>query len=97
MQQGVLFAERFLDKFVGTAILSDPKVAIMELVANAWDAGATKVEIIWPNRNDGMHFSIEDNGVGMTEGEITRRWRTLAYDRISHQGKFAELPEDSNF
>lgn len=96
MQQGALFAPRFLDKYVGTAILNDPKVAIMELVANSWDAGATKVEIIWPNRADGLCFSIQDDGVGMTETELTQRWRTLAYDRVAHQGIYAELPEDSD-
>ena len=96
MQQGCLFAPRFLDKFVGTAILSDPKVAIMELVANSWDAGSTKVEIIWPDNTAGVQFSIQDDGVGMTENELTKRWRTLAYDRVAHQGIYAERPDGYN-
>lgn len=45
--QGVLFAPRFLEKHVGTRILKSPKTAIIELVANAWDAGATTVEVSW--------------------------------------------------
>jgi hypothetical protein len=94
MQHGCLFAPRFLDKFVGKAILSDPKVATMELVANSWDAGATLVDITWPSRADSLQFSIQDDGVGMTEVEFTNRWRTLAYDRIVHQGKYAEWPEE---
>ncbi|WP_409994916.1 ATP-binding protein [Chitinophaga pinensis] len=32
----------------------------MELVANAWDAGATEVNIEWPE-SDGQKFSIADN------------------------------------
>ena len=93
MQQTCLFAPRFLVRFVGKAILTDPKVAIMELVANAWDAGATRVEIFWPNRTAERYFSIQDNGVGMTDDELTQRWRTLAYDRVAHQGEYAEFPE----
>jgi len=96
MEQPFLFEPRFLTNFVGKAILTDPKVAIMELVANAWDAGATRVEIIWPSRDAEQYFSIQDNGVGMTERELTQRWRTLAYDRVAHQGEFAEFPEGVN-
>ena len=93
MQHGCLFAPRFLDKFVGKAILSDPKVATMELVANSWDAGATLVDITWPNRANSLLFSIQDDGVGMTEREFINRWRTLAYDRVVNQGKYAEWPD----
>jgi hypothetical protein len=96
MEQNLLFEPRFLASYVGKAILSDPKVAIMELIANAWDAGATMVEIIWPNRDEDEYFSIKDNGVGMTENELTERWRTLAYDRVAHQGELAEFPAGLN-
>ena len=33
--QGTLFDERFLERYAG-AIISDPEIAIVELVANAW-------------------------------------------------------------
>ena len=70
MKQGCLFAPRFLEKFVGKSILYGPKTAIMELIANDWDAGATKVDIYWPKAEGGFTFSIADNGTGMTEQEI---------------------------
>jgi hypothetical protein len=54
-KQGVLFDERFLERHAGS-IMSDTAVAIVELVANAWDAFATEVEITWPNRTDGVCF-----------------------------------------
>ncbi|MCW9035395.1 MAG: ATP-binding protein [Rhodospirillales bacterium] len=82
--QGTLFDERFLLEYAGP-IMRDPKTALVELVANAWDAYATEVTIIWPDSN--TSFSISDNGTGMTPDEFEQRWRTLAYDRISHQGK----------
>ena len=51
-QQEVLFAPRFLEKYVGKAILSEPKVAIMELIANAWDAGATDLSTLNHTQNN---------------------------------------------
>lgn len=44
-KQGVLFDDRFLDRYAGP-IISDTAVAIVELVANAWDAYATRVDIV---------------------------------------------------
>lgn len=87
MDQGYLFGPNFLDKFVGKHILYDPKVAILELIANAWDAGAKTVRITWPTSENESHFSIEDDGEGLTEEEFTYRWRTLAYDRTRIQGE----------
>lgn len=63
--QGALFDDRFLDKYAGPNI-SDPAVAIVELVANAWDAYATKVDIVWPKRSQNLSLLITDNGKCMT-------------------------------
>lgn len=54
-----LFDDRFLDKHAG-AIISDLAVALVELVANAWDAYATRVEIQWPDGTRDRPFSIRD-------------------------------------
>lgn len=86
MDQSCLFGPKFLEKFVGKNILRDPKIAITELIANSWDAGATEVRITWPTAENEQFFSIIDNGIGLTEDEFQHRWRTLGYDRISSQG-----------
>lgn len=86
MDQSCLFGPRFLEKFVGKHILRDPKVAIVELVANAWDAGSKEVKITWPTKNNEQFFIIEDDGIGLTEEQFLSRWRTLAYDRLAAQG-----------
>jgi hypothetical protein len=92
-KQTALFDDRFLESFVGKGIISDPKIAIIELIANSWDAASTEVEIVWPEE-DGDTFSISDNGHGMTESDFNKRFRTLAYDRNKEQGGYAQVPLD---
>lgn len=93
-KQGVLFEENFLDKLAGYRILHCPRTAVIELVANSWDAGATKVNVSWPNLGSSRTFSITDNGEGMTEDEFCKRWRTLTYDRVKEQGLYAIFPDN---
>jgi hypothetical protein len=85
-----LFGSDFLHDHVGQ-IIDEPTVAILELVANSYDAGADRVEIVWPNL-PGDTFSITDNGTGMTRKEFETRWRTLKYDRIAQQGTDVVFP-----
>jgi Histidine kinase-, DNA gyrase B-, and HSP90-like ATPase len=87
-----LFDENFLLKHVGR-IMTDPLFAIVELVANCWDAGATEVRITWPLTN-GDEFCIEDNGISMTKPEFRRRWRNLSYNRIKEQGTDVKFPKN---
>ena len=95
-KQTALFHERFLESFTGTGIVSEPKIAIIELIANSWDAGASKVEIKWPNESDNSFF-IRDNGHGMSESEFDKRFRKLAYNRQRDQGIYAEIPRENSF
>ena len=92
-KQAALFEDRFLESFVGRGIISDSKIAIIELIANSWDAGATQVQIHWPTEY-GDVFSISDNGHGMTQSDFDKRFRMLAYDRSKEQGTYAEIPAD---
>jgi hypothetical protein len=84
------FGSSFLNNHAGR-IISDPRFAIVELVANAWDAGATNVRITWPEQQ-GEIICIEDNGTGMTPEEFRLRWNELSYDRTANQGEWAEFP-----
>lgn len=91
--QGTLFDQRFFYKYAGK-IVADPVTAIIELVANCWDAYATNVEIVWPSGDEAGVFSISDNGCGMSKAEFLKRWPTLDYDRLAHQGSTATPPKD---
>jgi hypothetical protein len=90
--QGTLFEEGYLQRSLG-AISNDPLASLTELVANAWDAGASKINIIIPNEC-GEQIIITDDGTGMTREEFYNRWMTLGYNRVKNQGKYVEFPPD---
>jgi len=92
-QRSLLYDARFLESYAG-AIVTEPATAIVELVANCWDAYATQVEITWPDVEADQQFRIRDNGHGMTREEFQHIWRTIAYNRLSIQGAIALPPQD---
>lgn len=75
------------------SITSSPDIALTELVANAWDAGALTVSITIPV-GDESYISISDDGCGMSEDEFMERWMTLNYNRAKHQGMEVIFPPD---
>jgi hypothetical protein len=89
----VQFDERFLERHAGS-IIAEPSVAIIELVANAWDAWATDVDIVWPESSSRTQFSIRDNGKGMTDAQFRRRWLTIDYNRLLEEGGQCEPPDE---
>ena len=84
------FGNGFLEDHAGY-IISEPGVALIELIANSYDAGAMKVDIRWPDSNDG-ELRICDDGTGMTTAEFHRRWKTLKYNRLNEQGADVAFP-----
>ena len=90
--QGSLFEEDYLLRTLGS-ISNSPDVALTELVANTWDAGTAKVEIFIPESMDG-ELTVRDDGCGMTREQFEKRWMTLGYNRIKHQGVSADFPPE---
>ena len=88
--QPSLFEEDYLLRELGQ-VAHVPQVALTELVANAWDAGATRVNLILPGEIGGT-LTVTDNGHGMTPTQFKKRWMTLRYDRLKHQGPNVEFP-----
>lgn len=84
------FGQGFLEDHAGH-IITDPGVALIELIANSYDAGATEVKIRWPDQIPGS-FEISDNGTGMNREEFNRRWKTLKYNRLLEQGSDVAFP-----
>lgn len=88
--QPSLFEEDYLLRELGQ-VAHVPQVALTELVANAWDAGASRVNLILPAEIGGT-LTVTDDGHGMSTQQFRRRWMTLRYDRQKHQGLNVEFP-----
>ena len=86
-----LFGRNFLEDHART-IIADPKIALIEIIANCWDAGANRVDISWPVISRPEFIKIEDDGTGMTYDEFTYRWRELNYNRRDSQGEDVVFP-----
>lgn len=93
--QGTLFEKDFLVRTLGN-LANQPDIALTELIANAWDAGATEVEIFIPEKY-GEPLTIKDNGTGLTPEEFKTRWMKLGYNRIKNQGKKVVFPNGVDF
>ncbi|AYZ12177.1 ATP-binding protein [Chryseobacterium arthrosphaerae] len=93
--QGTLFETDFLIRTLGN-LAHQPDIALTELIANAWDAGATEVEIFIPEKY-GEILTIKDNGTGLTPDEFKNRWMKLGYNRLKYQGKKVVFPNDIDF
>lgn len=87
------FSEGFLDDHAGR-VISNPHIAIVELVANSWDAGARRVDITWPDEEGGV-FEIVDEGTGMTKEGFENVWPELNYNRVQRQGSRVIFPDSS--
>ena len=69
---------------LGIGLYSNIPAVLSELVANAWDADATEVDItIKPNER----IIVEDNGHGMTLEDINDRFLNVGYQRREHTGQ----------
>lgn len=90
--QGTLFEKGYLLRTLGP-IAHDPDIALTELVANSWDAGASNVHITIPDVIGGQ-LVVRDDGAGMTAEQFKLRWMKLGYDRHAHQGRSADFPPE---
>ena len=68
--QGTLFEENYLQRTHKT-LTTNPEIALTELVANAWDAGASQVDITIPDEC-GRAIVVKDNGTGLTVEEFEK-------------------------
>ena len=72
---------RILDQ-LGIQAYQGPVASLAELVANAWDADATAVDIRLPDElGEGSAIVVEDNGHGMTFDECQEEYMKVGYDR----------------
>lgn len=69
-----------LKNIIGSDLISDDFIAVFELVKNAYDAHATKVEITFQNmKSNNAKIIIKDNGKGMNYDDLVNKWLFVAY------------------
>lgn len=88
----MLFGDDFLIDHA-KMMVTDPKVAIMELIANSSDAGSLNVKITWPSKEKEV-LKVEDDGIGLTYDEFMERWETLSFQRRKRIGNEVLFPDD---
>lgn len=62
---------------LGRGLYSNVPAVLSEVVANAWDADAANVDITIDGQN--KKIVISDDGIGMTEDDINRRFLNIGY------------------
>lgn len=67
---------------LGLNLYSNTSAVLSEVVANAWDADATKVEI----EINSDSISITDDGVGMNLHDINNKYLTVGYQKRNESG-----------
>jgi HSP90 family molecular chaperone len=64
---------------LGLNLYSSMPAVLSEAVANAWDADAKKVEVTVDRTK--QEITIKDNGLGMDEREVNKKYLTVGYQR----------------
>lgn len=83
-----VYFDTYTIKHLGLQMYSTLPPVIGELVANAWDANATEVEITIPEipLNDCSQIVIRDNGIGMSDEDIREKYLIVGRDRREKEG-----------
>ena len=68
---------------LGINLYSNVPSVLSEIVANAWDADAERVDIVFEPENDTI--TIQDDGTGMTRKEVNERFLRVGYRRRDKQ------------
>ena len=75
------FHGRIIDS-LGIQMYQSPVAAVAELIANAWDADATQVDVNLPvNLGGDPEIVIQDNGIGMTFEECQDFYLNIGRNR----------------
>lgn len=75
-------------KHLGLQMYATLPPVIGELVANAWDANATEVNITIPETpiDDSSEIVIQDNGIGMSDSDLRKKYLIVGRDRRESEG-----------
>lgn len=83
-------------KHLGLQMYSTLPSVIGELVANSWDANATKVEITIPNEAIGTSSEIvlRDDGIGMSDEDVRKKYLIVGRNRRDESAERTPPPHN---
>lgn len=86
-----------LKSIIGKDLINDKYIAVFELVKNAYDAGAHRVDIIFENMDSpDAKLIIKDDGKGMTLSDIENKWLFIAYSEKKKENRKEILDQKSD-
>ena len=68
---------------LGLNLYSNVPAVLAELIANAWDADAARVDVSVEDQRDGKQIVIKDDGCGMDDADMREKFLTVGYQRRS--------------
>ena len=71
---------------LGRGLYSNAAAVLTELIANAWDADATRVDITIKDDGDNSFVTVADNGCGMTPDQLNERYLMVGYRKRDNEG-----------
>ena len=66
---------------LGLNLYSNVPAVLAELIANAWDADAARVDVSVEEQSDGKQIVIKDDGCGMDDTDMREKFLTVGYQR----------------
>ena len=66
---------------LGLNLYSNVPAVLAELIANAWDADASRVDVSVKELDEGKKIIIQDNGCGMNDTDLREKFLTVGYRR----------------
>ena len=77
---------------LGMSLYSNTPAVLSEVIANAWDADATEVNIDYSEENNESVITISDNGYGMDYNDIQDKYLHVGYSKreehpVTHEGR----------
>ena len=67
--------------YLGLNLYSNVPAVLAELIANAWDADAARVDVSVEEQRDGKQIVIKDDGCGMDDTDMREKFLTVGYQR----------------